>query len=174
MVPVVAATRISRIVCVAVFLFLLHEVPLFVELDLLGVRGKTRPARHGVFRNALRQVACNGLPYRDRLSPSGPFFAFRFLHRHIRGWRRRFRPAGGRQTKSCRAARKTFPCKLGNTAIASTCSFRTTRGCECFFTLNAVFGAVFILATKLVEIVHDRFLVFQMPFLQTLTHGNGS
>ena len=49
-IPVIAATSVSRIVFVAVFLFLLHEVPLLDELDFFGVGGKSPRVRRGVFR----------------------------------------------------------------------------------------------------------------------------
>ncbi len=51
-IPVIATSRISRIVFVAIFLFLSDEAPFFVVLvDLLGVGGKqpflTFPCRGG-------------------------------------------------------------------------------------------------------------------------------
>jgi len=59
MIPIVAATSVSRILRVALFLLFSHEVPLLVELDFVGVWGKKRPVRREVFPRACRQVWCN-------------------------------------------------------------------------------------------------------------------
>ena len=58
-IPVVATTSVSRIVCVAVFLFLLNEVPFLVELNLFGQQGKKPRVRREVFRNVRQQVWYN-------------------------------------------------------------------------------------------------------------------
>ena len=59
MIPVIAATSISRIVCVAMLFLLCDETPLLVELNLFGVGGKSRRVRRGVFRRDRLRVGYN-------------------------------------------------------------------------------------------------------------------
>jgi len=84
MIPVVAATSISRIVCVAIFFLLVHKVPLLVELDFFRVGGKKPPILRGVFRSVRLQVWCSGKRYLCPLSTNVLFFAFRLLRRRVR------------------------------------------------------------------------------------------
>ena len=53
-VPVVTAEAVKGIVGVRVGFLFPDEAPPFIELDLLGGRGKKPPARRGVFRRGCR------------------------------------------------------------------------------------------------------------------------
>ena len=66
-IPVVAATSVSRIAFVAIFFLLENEVPLFVELNLLGVGGKTPRVRRGVVRHVCLPIGCSGSRFCVRL-----------------------------------------------------------------------------------------------------------
>ena len=116
-IPIVAATGVRRIIFVATFLFLPHKVPLFVELNLLGLWGKNPRVRRGELRRVRLQVLCNDLPSRDRLSGVVLFFAFRHRRRRVRGWRWRFLPAGGSRTKRFHVVRKSVVYKSSSTVI---------------------------------------------------------
>ena len=93
-IPVVAATSVSRIAFVAMFFLLEYEVPLFVELNLLGVGGKTPRVRRGVVRHACQQAGCAGSPFGDERWSSGLSFACHCLRRRVREWKRWFRRGG--------------------------------------------------------------------------------
>jgi len=54
MVPVVPAPLIRRVVGITLFFLFAHEGPLFVELDLLRLRGKRRPDRRAIGEHARR------------------------------------------------------------------------------------------------------------------------
>ncbi len=53
-VPVVPAPLIRRVVRITLFFLFAHEGPLFVELNLLGLRGKGRPDRRAIGARARR------------------------------------------------------------------------------------------------------------------------
>ena len=131
MIPVVATTGVRRIIFVAIFLFLLNKVPLFVELDFLRLGGKARRVRHGGFRRVLRRALCNDLPYQDRLSISVRFSASRSPRRRVPEWIRRFPRAVARRTGPFPVVRRIFSCKPGNTAVVC-CSVRIGHGRGCF------------------------------------------
>ena len=67
MIPVVAATSVSRIIFVAIFFLFFDEVPLFVELNLLGLRGKKPRVRRVTVRHVRPQAGCAGSPFDDEL-----------------------------------------------------------------------------------------------------------
>ena len=56
MIPVVAATSVSRIIFVAILFFFSYEVPLFVELNLFRLWGKKRRVRRVTVRHVDRQA----------------------------------------------------------------------------------------------------------------------
>jgi len=146
-IPVVAATGVSRIAFVAVFLFFPHKVPLFVELNLFGVRGKNRPTHRAVVRRVLQRVLCNGLRYQDRPSGVVPFFAFPLLRRRVRGWRWRFLSAGGNRTRRFRDVRKSVVYKSSSTTIGC-CLVRRRLERGCFFRPAHRIGDIFYFDSK--------------------------
>jgi len=123
MIPVVTASGIIRIFFVAMLLLLVNEVPLLVELNLVGVGGKNQPTRREGLRRVLQPISCNDLLYRDRLLTNVLSFAHRHLQRRVREWRRRLPPAAANRTKPFRVVRKNVVCKSGSTTIAC-CSGR--------------------------------------------------
>ena len=132
MIPIVTTARVSRIVFVAVLLLFSDKVPLFVELNLLGVRGKKPRVRREVVRRVPRRVLCNGLRYRDRLLVNVRFSAFHCPRRHVRGWRRWFLPAVVSRKRPFHAVRKSVVCKSGSTT-AGYRSVHKYRGRGYFF-----------------------------------------
>jgi len=131
-IPIVAASRVSRIVFVTVFLLFSYKVPLFVELNLLGVRGKKQRVPREVFRRVPRRVLCNDLRYRDRLSINVRFSAYHFPRRRVRGWRRWFLPVIESQKRRFLDVQKSVVYKSSNTAIGC-CLVRKYRGRGYFF-----------------------------------------
>ena len=131
-IPIVTTACVSRIVFVAVFLLFSDKVPLFVELNLLGIRGKKPRVRREVVRRVLRRVWCNGLRYRDRLLVNVRFSAFHFPRRHVRGWRRWFLLAVVSRKRPFPDVRKSVFCKPGNTT-AGCRSVRKYHGRGYFF-----------------------------------------
>jgi len=115
-IPVVAASGISGIIFVAVFLLFPNEVPLLVELNFLGIWGKNSPTLRGFVRRVLPPISYNDLRSRDRLSVNDPFFAFRILRQCVRGWQRWFFLANANRTKPFHVARKNAFCKSGTGA----------------------------------------------------------
>ncbi len=124
-IPVVAAACVSRISCVAMLLFFSHEVPLFVELNLLRCGGKIPQVRREVFRHVRPRVLCNGSPCRNRLSIIGLFFSCHCLRQHVRESKQLFPLATGNRKKQSRDFRKISPCKHDNTTTALPCLART-------------------------------------------------
>ncbi len=136
-IPVVAATQISRIVFVAVFLFLFHEVPLLVELNFLRVRGKKRPTRHEALRRDHRQVVCSGSRFVNVSFPIGLSSSCRSPRRHVQGGRRLFPWAVGSRRKPFLGVRRIFPCSRCNRATAFSFPDHTTHECGCFLCLDS-------------------------------------
>ena len=60
MVPVIAESRIIRIIGVTVFFLLADEGPFFVELDLAGLRGKKPRVHRGVREHGAQPTGCSG------------------------------------------------------------------------------------------------------------------
>ena len=123
-IPVVTTTGISGIVFVAIFLFLPNEVPLLVELKLLGLRGKIRRVRREVFPHALRQVACNESPFAGEFFPNDLFSASRSLPRHAQESKRPWIPEAANQKTPSPSAPKISSCKQDNTTTDVPCSCR--------------------------------------------------
>ena len=83
-IPVVAATSVRRMTFIAVFFLLVHEVPLFVELNLFGLWGKKPRVRRGVARRVRLPILYNGRRYWDQPSLNGWSFAYHCLRRRVR------------------------------------------------------------------------------------------
>ncbi len=137
MVPVVAASGVSRIVFVAIFLFLFHEVPVrqetqFVELDFLRPGGKLPRAHHEALRHVLRQVACSGSRFANVSFPIGLSSSCRSPRRRVRGGRRLFPSAIVSRRKPSHDVRRIFLCSRCNTATAFSFPDHTTLECGYF------------------------------------------
>ena len=129
-IPVVTASRVSRIVFVTVFLFLFDEVPLLVELNLLRQGGKIRPIRREAFRRDLRR---SGRIVRRSDNPFRSAFLFcevRFLRQDARRWKRLALWAVSNRKAGFLVVRKISFCTPGSTAVEYRCFFRTNPSRE--------------------------------------------
>lgn len=124
-VPIVTASGVSRIVFVAVFLFLFHEVPLLVELNLLRFGGKRQRVHHGVVRRVPRRSVHSVRRFDNPLRSVVPSCEARFPRRDARRWRRLVVAANANRRAGFPAVRKISFCKPGNRVSECRCFSRT-------------------------------------------------
>ena len=126
-VPVVPVSAIIRGIVITVLSFLTHKCPFFIELNLIGFRGKTLPTGREVPWRVLRQGDNNALRYFCLRQPDALFYALHSFRKYAQAMRWPFSHQASYGTTVCLFVRKIVSCMFGNITAGYVCFCRTSH-----------------------------------------------